>query len=360
MTKTYKPYTHTTTSKSSIGKVLLSLWCGLLGTSVLFLEEIEIACTNTMLELNIDTKYKTTIENSFAHYLFIDSLQIPSNWKNGIHRSAQYLYAQEYRFGSTKQDVEKYKKHHFNKHTNIYIPLDVEYCYEDTDSSLSIDVLNIHMDTHPKHILLLGGSSMYSSFGGLLGQKITSRDTEVERFAKIGTGLARLDVFNWLDKIDTLTTEQETDLVIVQFMGNDCQSLVDENLQIVAKYETPEWKTMYLDRWKKLIDILRTKNIDLIILGTPNVQLTRYGRQLKKVNFWVQQLANTEGIPFVSLWEISSNPDGSVLENIIEGRRKKKLHQEDGIHLAYAGAEMISEYVLQQLDKKYNWDQCQE
>lgn len=359
MTKTYRPHTHKTRSTSPIARVLISLWCGLLGTSILFLEDIKISYTNAILNWEIDTEYKATLEQILDQYLFTDFLQRPSNWKNGIHRSAQYLYAQEYRFGSTKEDIAKYKRLHDND-TTIYPRDDFGYCYEDNDAFWDLDTTDTDIVTHPEHILLLGGSSMYSSFGGLLGQKISSRNTEVQRFAKIGTGLARLDVFNWLEKIDTMTTEQKIDLVIVQFIGNDCQSLVDEQLQIIAKYGTPEWEKFYLERWKQLLDNLRTKNIDFIIVGTPNVLSPKYAKQLHKVNLLVQKFAQEEDVPFISLWEMSSNRDGSALENIIVQRRKKRLHQEDGIHLEYVGAEMVSAYVMEQLDNKYNWDQCTE
>ena len=51
-------------------------------------------------------------------------------------------------------------------------------------------------------------------------------EREVYLHAKLGTGLSRPDVYNWFDVTQELIEEYKPDMVIAQFVGNDCQTLV--------------------------------------------------------------------------------------------------------------------------------------
>ena len=105
----------------------------------------------------------------------------------------------------------------------------------------------------PRKVLMLGGSSMKTAMGSLLQNQFRTVGVESIREAQIGTGLARADVVDWVAKAtNILEAHSDIDLVLVQFIGNDCQTLVDADHQIIARYGTPEWTEAYLERWENL------------------------------------------------------------------------------------------------------------
>ena len=68
---------------------------------------------------------------------------------------------------------------------------------------------------------------MRSALGTELFSAIAAR-LEVHRHARLGTGLSRLDVYDWLTHSkNPFFHEHEPELVIAQFIGNDCQGMVD-------------------------------------------------------------------------------------------------------------------------------------
>ena len=94
--------------------------------------------------------------------------------------------------------------------------------------------------TIPQRVLLVGSSSMKSDLGAFLAKSLRKQELYVHRHAKVGSGLARPDFYDWMNIIPELVSTHTPDLVIVQFVGNDCQSLIMPDGSLKAKYGTKE------------------------------------------------------------------------------------------------------------------------
>ncbi len=74
-------------------------------------------------------------------------------------------------------------------------------------------------------MLLVGASSVQYYLGAELERRLEAhRDVTVLRLGKLGTGLARPDVFDWPAKLAELLDAFQPDLVIAMLGGNDAQA----------------------------------------------------------------------------------------------------------------------------------------
>ena len=86
-------------------------------------------------------------------------------------------------------------------------------------------------DPAPVHIAFVGDSMADGLWGAMfrrLGKdKCLADKVKLIRHAKNGTGLTRLDQFNWVDEVAALASDPGADLFVGSFGINDRQSIVD-------------------------------------------------------------------------------------------------------------------------------------
>lgn len=209
--------------------------------------------------------------------------------------------------------------------------------------------------TIPQRVLLIGSSSMNSDLGAFLAQSLRKQELYVHRHAKVGSGLARPDFYDWMDVLPNLIAEHKPELVIAQFIGNDCQSLIMSDGSLKAKYGTKEWKTAYEERITALITLLHKQNIRIAFLGMSNVESSVFRKKLKRSNEIIYNVASKNKVPFISLWETTSTAGGAAESQIISNNIPKRMYQEDGIHLSRPGARMVGREIFTQLQQIYEW-----
>ena len=209
--------------------------------------------------------------------------------------------------------------------------------------------------TIPQRVLLIGSSSINSDLGAFLAQSLRKQNIDVYRHAKVGSGLARPDFYNWMNVLPELIEKHNPDLVIAQFIGNDCQSLIMPDGSLKAKYGTNEWDLAYKERIKALITYLHNKKIRIAFLGMSNVQSSSFRNNLKRSNGIIYNVASKHDAPFISLWETTSSTNGSAQRQIIVNDIPQRMYQEDGIHLSRAGARMVAHDIFTQLKQLYGW-----
>ena len=212
----------------------------------------------------------------------------------------------------------------------------------------------------PTQILLLGSSSMYSSMGVSLEKQLGSiEDLHVIRHAKPGTGLSRPDVYNWLEISTQLATEHKVDLVVAQFIGNDCQSLVTLDKNIEAHRKDDHWNEAYRNRVAAFIDAHQARGAEVVMIGMPIVRSRKFQRSLLNANQIVKEVASEKGAHFISTWEKTADKAGRYTEALRLSNKTIKLRHDDGIHLSYKGAQYLAAYLVEQLKARYPWDKDQ-
>ena len=208
----------------------------------------------------------------------------------------------------------------------------------------------------PRKVLMLGGSSMKTAMGSLLQNQFRNVGVESIREAQIGTGLARADVVDWVAKAtNILEVHTDIDLVLVQFIGNDCQTLVDADHQIIARYGTPEWMEAYLERWENLYKASQEQHATMVILGLPIMESQRFDRNIQTVSQSVFDWAEERNIPIVAVRDLTTNGQGGYQQYIQQEGRPLKIRLKDGVHLSYQGSKIVSQHIFEHLQTLLHW-----
>jgi hypothetical protein len=117
------------------------------------------------------------------------------------------------------------------------------------------------------------GDSMADGLWGAMFRRLGKDKCLAERMklirkARNGTGLTRLDQFNWVDEVGKIAEESHPDLFVGSFGINDRQGIVEKDRRAIA-YPSPEFDARYTSI---VVDIVRTalsKGASMAIIGLP-------------------------------------------------------------------------------------------
>lgn len=278
-------------------------------------------------------------------------LQALSSWKNHIRSPVESFYEREMRLGNHSMLPEEHTTVQSNENDNH-----TKISNTEIESIPSKSTVPSSAPSSPKHILLLGGSSMKTAFGSILEQNLQERNLQTIREAQIGTGLSRADVIDWSKRLSELLERYPSiDLVIVQFIGNDCQAIVDSNHHVIAKYGTPEWNTAYIDKWDALLKTTQQANAELLIIGLPIMQNKRFDRRIQNVSSMVFKWAAEHKVDFIPIRDYTVNPSGQYTQYLEMNGRNRKIRLKDGVHLSFVGSTIVATEVFNTLNEKYHW-----
>ena len=102
--------------------------------------------------------------------------------------------------------------------------------------------------SQPVTVAFIGDSMADGLWGAMfrrLGKdKCLADEIKLIRHAKNGTGLARLDHYNWIDKVRNDAAHSGVDLFVGSFGVNDRQAIVDASKARI-EYGTPEFDVHY-------------------------------------------------------------------------------------------------------------------
>ena len=86
--------------------------------------------------------------------------------------------------------------------------------------------------------------------------------------AKNGTGLTRLDQFNWVEEIGKIVEESHPDLFVGSFGINDRQGIVEKDRRAVA-YPSPEFDARYSALVGEVLHAATSGGASMVIIGLP-------------------------------------------------------------------------------------------
>lgn len=170
-------------------------------------------------------------------------------------------------------------------------------------------------------------------------------------FSSLGSGLARLDAFDWFAKVESLMAEQKPATVVVTLGANDRQALKDAQGRVV-QFGTPEWAQEYRLRIGRIMDeILKGGAKRVIWLLLPDMKESaqqEYAQLLNeeyakeaavetragKVVLFDTRPLLTRRVGTFSLYVMS--PNGAALT----------VRDTDGVHLTSVGAQRVAQAIV--------------
>lgn len=194
--------------------------------------------------------------------------------------------------------------------------------------------------------VLVVGDSIMMSVGPVIKKDVLERlgGAAVVK-AKLATGLARPDVFDWPKEVKRLTTQRRYDYVVMMFGTNDSQNFVEHG-QILT-YGTPEWVKAYTQRLDSIMAAACGSARKGLWIGLPPMQSDAFNRKALRLNSWAKRkVAEHECMEFVALDKVIGDEKGRYVSYRKIDEHVEKIRMVDGIHVTARGGTLISSALM--------------
>lgn len=197
----------------------------------------------------------------------------------------------------------------------------------------------------PRIVALAGDSVMAVGLSAQLQRDLALyRDSIVTLKAyRSATGLARPEVFDWLNEYPLMLEHRRPDVVIVAIGANDGQGFVEGGK--VKAFGTPEWHAVYAKRIADYLAMLARDGALVLWLQLPPMKSAKFNARMETINEIAREAVARE--PRAIWW----NPMGRIADANGEfrefgpradGKKTVRLREADGIHLSDEGAGLIT------------------
>ena len=200
-------------------------------------------------------------------------------------------------------------------------------------------------------VVLTGDSMMAVGFGsGLMRRASGDKNLRFLRVFKSGTGLARPDVFNWMDQYPAMLGSEKPDVVIVAIGANDGQSFVVDDK--VLSFGTDEWRKTYQSRVAEFLAMVESTGARVLWIGLPPMRSAPFNQRISIVNRIAYTVVSQD--PKASWWSTTAfvgDGSGSYREFVqLPNGTVVRLRAPDGIHFAEEGTSTMTAFLMKWLD----------
>jgi hypothetical protein len=171
---------------------------------------------------------------------------------------------------------------------------------------------------------------------------------DTERFGKNGTGLTRLDKFNWPREVLGISNSYRPQLYIISVGLNDRNPIRDpdgKGAQIYSK----EWPEVYSEKIAKMLKSTSDMKANVLWLGIPALRDAKADQEAREKNALyaaVIEKKNDPSIRYVEPWRIKPAPEEMFSTY---GPDEKgmliALRTSDGSHFTPAGYDIVGAYL---------------
>ncbi|MBP7829253.1 MAG: DUF459 domain-containing protein [Kiritimatiellae bacterium] len=198
----------------------------------------------------------------------------------------------------------------------------------------------------PQRVLIVGDSMMQIPAHSL--ELALSRKPEVQTkaFTRIGSGLARLDVFDWLAQMRTLVDEFKPDTALVFLGANDHQAM--KTGEAVIQPGDAAWEAEYARRVGEAMDLLGAgKGTRVLWLQLPDMKEDKNREDADLMNRIFSAEAAKRGVTFFETRPVLSRTPGKFAPYVIQANGMPlRVRSSDNIHLSREGADLLAAAVI--------------
>lgn len=172
---------------------------------------------------------------------------------------------------------------------------------------------------------------------------------DTERFGKNGTGLTRLDKFNWPRELLAIDQRYKAKVYVVSVGLNDRNPVHDPDGRD-AQYRSKEWPDVYREKIEKMIKSATGMKASVVWLGIPSLRDTASDKEAKEKNELYAaaiKALSDPSVRYVEPWRIK--PEGDDPFSTYGPGEDGKLiavRTADGSHFTPAGYDLLGAYLL--------------
>jgi len=199
----------------------------------------------------------------------------------------------------------------------------------------------------PLHIAFVGDSMADGLWGAMfrrLGKdKCLAEKVKLIRRAENGTGLTRLDKFNWVDEVGAIAKDPGADLFVGSFGVNDRQSIVGVDKKR-TEYGGPDFDARYEGIIEDVVRAGLSHGSSFLVMGLPiMLDPAANSDAVEKNKIFadaVAQIASPQAT-FVPPW--TSQPPPDVYKPFLPNAKQSmvQVRAPDGVHFTTAGYDMV-------------------
>jgi hypothetical protein len=192
-------------------------------------------------------------------------------------------------------------------------------------------------------VVLVGDSMMAVGLSDvLLRQTAADQNLHIVKAFRSGTGLARPDVFDWMQEYPAMIASEKPDAVIVAIGANDGQGLVEGGKPLV--FGSDAWVKVYQQRTTNFLNLLTQNGAHVVWVGLPPMKSGAYNDRAVEINRIAYTVVSQN--PLATWWNpqpyIGDEAGGfRELETSADGKTTR-IRAADGIHLSDEGAALLT------------------
>ena len=203
----------------------------------------------------------------------------------------------------------------------------------------------------PRVVALAGDSMMAIGLSAtLMREAAGDKNLRLVKAFRSGTGLARPDVFNWMDEYPAMVGTERPDVVIVSIGANDGQGFIVDGK--VQAFGTEEWRQTYLSRVSDYLALVESSGARVVWVGLPPMRSATFNDKVDIINRIAYSVVSQDmhatwwnSTPFVA-------DEFGRFREFIALANGKNLHVRavDGIHYSDEGAALMTSVLMKWLD----------
>jgi hypothetical protein len=198
------------------------------------------------------------------------------------------------------------------------------------------------------------GDSMVQFFGKtLVGYAESSDVIEAESESVLSSGLVRPDFYDWPTRVTEIMLDEDPDVVVMMFGGNDGQSMF---VPPAAWYETfsNEWIEEYSQRVGQIMDLVaKGSNRIVMWVAQPPMKSEAFDDKMKRLNLiYEKEALKREQVYFVKISKLFSDQNGEYSKYLTsDDGLTVDARLSDGVHLSAFGGQRLSRYLMNELEE---------
>lgn len=195
--------------------------------------------------------------------------------------------------------------------------------------------------------VLIFGDSLMKMVAKSMSKELDKKSIKSTQLVSIGSGLARLDLYDWPSKIQAAVQQDKPSVAIVLMGANDNQPMKADNR--VLQLGTPEWKAEYRARVERVLQILSEGGVKQVLwIGLPDVRDDKLQRDTREINAIYQAVAAQQpAMTFVDSVPMFSITPGKFSPYILKkDGMPLPVRSGDGTHFSREGADYLAEKIL--------------
>ena len=171
---------------------------------------------------------------------------------------------------------------------------------------------------------------------------------DTQRYGQNGTGLTRLDKFNWPREVLNIGKRHKIDIFVVSTGLNDRNPILEPGGRN-AQYRSPEWAEVYREKIDKMLKSATSMKSSVVWLGIPSLRDKESDKDAKEANALYAtaiKALNDPSVSYVEPWRIKPEGDDPFATyGPGEDGKLIALRTADGSHFTPAGYDLLGAYL---------------